>query len=163
MWRRPECTSHQRRETKSRKHSSNFVPSLLNLATSSRAPRIGSESVNRPHHCLSKNTTMSDSEDPIDPVEADEEGDDLFGDENGEERASPKEQFFDDDEELASDPDEDSRPRHRNGFDDDADGVQETRDRVVMAVPTYRHRVPKPKDGAVCAAPTTRRKRMLTL
>lgn len=87
---------------------------------------------------------MSDSEDPIDPI--DEGGDDLFGDEGDEDVASTKERVLDDDD-LASDPEGDSYARYRN---DDDDQMQfQTRDRVVMGVKTYRHRVPKPKDGAV--------------
>ncbi|KAF4461356.1 Leo1 [Fusarium albosuccineum] len=89
---------------------------------------------------------MSDSEDPIDPLdEVDEGGDDLFGDEGDEEVASTKERVLDDDE-LASDPEGDNYARYRN--DDDEQQFQ-TRDRVVMGVKTYRHRVPKPKDGAL--------------
>lgn len=88
---------------------------------------------------------MSDSEDPIDPL--DEGGDDLFGDEGDEPIASPKERVLDDDE-LASDPEGDTYARYRN--DDDEQPQNETKDRVVMAVQTYRHRIPKPKDGAVC-------------
>ncbi|RMJ13197.1 hypothetical protein CDV36_007143 [Fusarium kuroshium] len=87
---------------------------------------------------------MSDSEDPIDPI--DESGDDLFGDEGDEDVASTKERVLDDDD-LASDPEGDSYARYRN---DDDDQMQfQTRDRVVMGVKTYRHRIPKPKDGAL--------------
>ncbi|KAH7170942.1 Leo1-like protein-domain-containing protein [Dactylonectria macrodidyma] len=87
---------------------------------------------------------MSDSEDPIDPL--DEGGDDLFGDEGDEEAASPKQRVLDDDE-LASDPEGDSYSRYRNYEDEQPQ--HETKDRVVMAVQTFRHRVPKPKDGAL--------------
>jgi RNA polymerase-associated protein LEO1 len=85
---------------------------------------------------------MSDSEDPIDPL--DEGGDDLFGDEGDDEIASPKERVLDDDD-LASDPEGDTYARYR----DDDQAQPEVKDRVVMAVQTYRHRIPKPKDGAV--------------
>ncbi|KAF7548694.1 hypothetical protein G7046_g8583 [Stylonectria norvegica] len=88
---------------------------------------------------------MSDSEDPIDPV--DEGGDDLFGDEGDDDIASPKEHILDDDE-LASDPEGDTYPRYRNNDDDDQQ-QHETKDRLVMAVTTYRHRIPKPKDNAL--------------
>ena len=87
---------------------------------------------------------MSDSEDPLDAI--DEGGDDLFGDE-GDEPASPKAQILDDDD-LASDPDEDSHIRRKEYEDEDAQ-PHETRDRVVMAVQTYRHQIPNPKDGTV--------------
>ncbi|KAM5355853.1 hypothetical protein ACJ41O_002499 [Fusarium nematophilum] len=87
---------------------------------------------------------MSDSEDPIDPL--DEGGDDLFGDEGDDDASPPKERVLDDDD-LASDPEGDSYARYRN--DDDEQVQHETRDRVVMGVKTYRHRVPKPKDGAL--------------
>ncbi|CAM1506923.1 Fc.00g065640.m01.CDS01 [Cosmosporella sp. VM-42] len=86
---------------------------------------------------------MSDSEDPIEPL--DEGGDDLFGDED-DELASPKERVLDDDE-LASDPEGDTYPRYRNDEDDQAE--QDTKDRVVQTVQTYRHRIPKPKDNAL--------------
>ncbi|KAK3180215.1 hypothetical protein K4F52_008414 [Lecanicillium sp. MT-2017a] len=85
---------------------------------------------------------MSDSEDPLDQI--DEGGDDLFGDEGDEQSPAPR--VLDDDE-LASDPDDDG---HRTRYDDDEDQVQhETREKVVMGVQTYRHRVPKPKDGVL--------------
>ncbi|KAI5466094.1 Leo1-like protein-domain-containing protein [Mariannaea sp. PMI_226] len=87
---------------------------------------------------------MSDSEDPIDPL--DEGGDDLFGDEGDDDVASTKERVLDDDD-LASDPDGDSYARYRDDNDDQTQ--HETKDRVVMAVQTYRHRIPKPKDGAL--------------
>jgi RNA polymerase-associated protein LEO1 len=91
---------------------------------------------------------MSDSEDPIDPLdEIDEDGgDDLFGDEGDGEEASPKARILDDDD-LASDPDGENYGRYRD-YDDDQQH-QEVKDRVVMAVQAYRHRVPKPSDGAV--------------
>lgn len=92
---------------------------------------------------------MSDSEDPIDPLEeVDEEGDDLFGDEadEGDEPTTSKTRVLDDDD-LASDLDEDTDARYR--YDDDSQQQPEVRDRVVMAVHTYRHRIPKPKDDTV--------------
>lgn len=93
---------------------------------------------------------MSDSEDPLDAV--DEGGEDLFGDEGDDEVASPPGRELPDDD-LASDPDEDADARHRD-YDDAL--PQETRDKVVIEQPTYRHRVPKPRDGMVsqfCAGP----------
>lgn len=87
---------------------------------------------------------MSDSEDPIDPL--DEGGEDLFGDEGDDEVASTKERVLDDDE-LASDPEGDNYGQYRNY--DDEQPPQETKDRVVSAIQMYRHRIPKPKDGAV--------------
>lgn len=88
---------------------------------------------------------MSDSEDLIEPIEeTDEGGDDLFGDD---EPASPPARILDDDE-LASDGHEGSYARDHD-HDDDEDQRQEVRDRIVMAVTAYRHRVPKPTDGAV--------------
>ncbi|KAH8737241.1 Leo1-like protein-domain-containing protein [Ilyonectria robusta] len=87
---------------------------------------------------------MSDSEDPIDPL--DEGGDDLFGDEGDDEVVSTKERVLDDDD-LASDPEGDTYARYRNYEDEQPQ--HETKDRVVMAVQTYRHRIPKPKDGAL--------------
>ena len=91
---------------------------------------------------------MSDSEDPIEQIdEIDEEGDDdLFGDAGDEEADSPKARILDDDE-LASDVDGESYARYRD--EDGHEQQQETRDRVVMAVRAYRHRVPKSNDGAV--------------
>ncbi|RCI14973.1 hypothetical protein L249_6846 [Ophiocordyceps polyrhachis-furcata BCC 54312] len=75
---------------------------------------------------------MSDSEDPLDAV--DEAADDLFGDEA--EAASPAPRD-DDDDDLASDLD-----------DHDAQlPPQETRNKSVADISTYRHRIPKPKDG----------------
>ncbi|KAM0564314.1 hypothetical protein ACHAPJ_000524 [Fusarium lateritium] len=87
---------------------------------------------------------MSDSEDPIDPI--DEGGDDLFGDEGDDDIVPTKEPVHEDDE-LASDPEGDSYARYRN--DDDDQAQVQTRDQVVMGVKTYRHRIPKPKDGAL--------------
>lgn len=88
---------------------------------------------------------MSDSDGLIDPI--DEGGDDLFGDE-GDDDIVPTKESVDEDDELASDPEGDSYTRYRN---DDEDQAQlETKERAVQNVTTYRHRVPKPKDGAVC-------------
>lgn len=85
---------------------------------------------------------MSDSEDPLDQI--DEGGDDLFGDED--DAGSPAPHVLDDDD-LASDP-EDTGERRRYE-DDDAQFQQETKEKVVMAVQAYRHRVPKSKDNIV--------------
>ncbi|OAA73232.1 Leo1-like protein [Cordyceps fumosorosea ARSEF 2679] len=84
---------------------------------------------------------MSDSEDPLDQI--DEGGDDLFGDED--DAGSPTPRVVDDDDDLASDPDDEGG---RQRYDDDDTQVQhETKEKVVMAVQAYRHRVPKPKDN----------------
>lgn len=91
---------------------------------------------------------MSDSEDPIDPI--DEGGDDLFGDEpdEGDEGAtSPKERVLEDDD-LASDPDGDTYARYRDQ-DDQARDEDEVRERIVVDITTYRHPIPKPSDGTV--------------
>ncbi|KHO00022.1 Leo1-like protein [Metarhizium album ARSEF 1941] len=85
---------------------------------------------------------MSDSEDSLGVVD-ETAGDDLFGDEGDEE---PRTTRVLDDDELASDPDYDADARRR-GYDDEDGLPRETRDRVVMAVQTYRHQIPKPKDG----------------
>ncbi|PQK17812.1 hypothetical protein BB8028_0009g00160 [Beauveria bassiana] len=84
---------------------------------------------------------MSDSEDPLEHI--DEGGDDLFGDED--DAVSPAPRVVDDDDDLASDPD-DSGERRR--YDNEDNQVQhETKEKVVMAVQAYRHRIPKPKDN----------------
>ena len=91
---------------------------------------------------------MSDSEDPIDPI--DEGGDDLFGDEPddaGDAVTSPKERVLDEDDDLASDPEGDTYARYRNE-DQDRD-QDEVRERIVLDVKAYRHPIPKPSDGAV--------------
>lgn len=85
---------------------------------------------------------MSDSEDPLDQI--DEGGDDLFGDDD--DAGSPAPRVLDDDD-LASDP-EDTGERRRYD-DDDAQVQHETKEKVVMAVQAYRHRIPKPKDNIV--------------
>jgi RNA polymerase-associated protein LEO1 len=93
---------------------------------------------------------MSDSEEPIDPID---EGDDLFGDEDEEADGlrSSKERVLDDDD-LASDPEADDRPRHY----DDADETERVETvRRIMDATAYRHPIPKPSDGVVSAAPQT--------
>ncbi|KOS16889.1 RNA polymerase-associated protein LEO1 [Escovopsis weberi] len=108
---------------------------------------------------------MSDSEDPIDPID-EEGGDDLFGDDFADDddaaprSHSPKRRahagdndIHIDDDDLASDADadadadDDGEPRNR--YDDDAHPHHETKERLVMAVPTYRHRIPRPEDGTL--------------
>ncbi|CEJ90504.1 hypothetical protein VHEMI06287 [[Torrubiella] hemipterigena] len=88
---------------------------------------------------------MSDSDEPIDHI--DEEGDDLFGDDDGDAQVSAPRQRVLEDDDLASDPDEDRDAGDYGRYDGDA--PQETHDRVVMGVTAYRHRIPKPKDGAL--------------
>ncbi|KAI6785840.1 RNA polymerase-associated protein-like protein [Emericellopsis cladophorae] len=87
---------------------------------------------------------MSDSDEPIDPI--DEGGDDLFGDDSdaGDAAPSPAKQQVLNDDDLASDPDEDARPRQR-GYSPEQG--QEMRDAIVLDVTTYRHPIPKPSDG----------------
>ncbi|KAF9776983.1 hypothetical protein IL306_004768 [Fusarium sp. DS 682] len=87
---------------------------------------------------------MSDIEDPIDSV--DEGGDDLFGDDGDDDIVPTKEPVHEDDE-LASDPEGDSYARYRN--DDDDQAQVQTKERAIQNVETYRHRIPKPKDGAL--------------
>lgn len=87
---------------------------------------------------------MSDSDEPIDNI--DEEGDDLFGDDDDVQTSAPRQRVLEDDD-LASDPDEDRNAGDYSRYD--ADVPQETHDRVVMGVTAYRHRIPKPKDGTV--------------
>lgn len=102
-------------------------------------------SIQKPYHSnRDTSVTMSDSEDPLDQI--DEGGDDLFGDED--DAGSPAPRIVDDDDDdLASDPD-DTGERRR--YDDDDNQVQhETKEKVVMAVQAYRHRIPKPKDNIV--------------
>jgi len=90
---------------------------------------------------------MSDSDGIIEPI--DDGGDDLFGDEGDDDIVPTKEESVNEDDELASDPEGDTYARYRN---DDEDQAQlETKERAVQTVTTYRHRTPKPKDGAVCA------------
>lgn len=86
---------------------------------------------------------MSDSEDPLDLH--DEEGDDLFGDEDKD--GSPPPQVLSD-RELDSDQD---RPMENNneGYGSDADAPRH-QDKVIAAIELFRHRTPKSKDGTVC-------------
>lgn len=86
---------------------------------------------------------MSESEDPLDAVDGG--GEDLFGDDDDEGPASREAHVLGDDD-LASDLDDDADARPR---DDDDAIPQGTRDKVVIEQPTYRHRVPKPRDGMV--------------
>jgi RNA polymerase-associated protein LEO1 len=92
---------------------------------------------------------MSDSEDPIEPI--DEGGDDLFGDDDdldiNDAVASPKERVLDDDD-LASDPEGDTYARYRDE-DDTRQQDEVTRETMVAEVTAYRHSVPKPSDGVV--------------
>lgn len=90
---------------------------------------------------------MSDSDEPIDQI--DEGGDDLFGDDGDDDIVPTKEPVHEDDE-LASDPEGDSYARYRDRDDEDDQAQVQTKDRVVLNIKTYRHRIPKPKDGAVC-------------
>ncbi|KAK7226206.1 hypothetical protein V2G26_014209 [Clonostachys chloroleuca] len=91
---------------------------------------------------------MSDSEDPIDPI--DEGGDDLFGDDDdGDVIESPKERVLDDDD-LASDPEGETYNRYRD--DDDTRQQDEvTRETMIADVTAYRHPIPKPSDGILRA------------
>ena len=90
---------------------------------------------------------MSDQED-IDPIDEDiDGGSDLFGDgDDASIRSEARDEVLDDDD-LASDPEGIDADRTRPHYDDDE--PQETRQRVVMGVQTYRHRLPKPTDGMV--------------
>ncbi|ATY59271.1 RNA polymerase-associated [Cordyceps militaris] len=83
---------------------------------------------------------MSDSEDPLDQI--DEIADDLFGDDD--DARSPAPRVLDDDD-LASDPED--TDEHRHYGEDDTQVQHETKEKLVMAVQAYRHRVPKPKDN----------------
>ncbi|SPJ74616.1 related to LEO1 Extremely hydrophilic protein [Fusarium torulosum] len=89
---------------------------------------------------------MSDSDEPIDQI--DEGGDDLFGDDGDDDIVPTKEPVHEDDE-LASDPEGDSYARYRDRDDEDDQAQVQTKDRVVLNIKTYRHRIPKPKDGAL--------------
>jgi len=92
---------------------------------------------------------MSDSEDRIDSL--DEAGeDDLFGDGDDDQLS--------DHNRAASDHGRESDREDGNLYgDEDADreGVeQERKTKYVMGVQLYRHRIPRPKDGAVsCSKP----------
>ncbi|KAK0731088.1 Leo1-like protein-domain-containing protein [Lasiosphaeris hirsuta] len=86
---------------------------------------------------------MSDSEDPIDVGE--EVVDDLFGDEEVVDALSEVNEPSD--RELASDRDDDENEGH--GARSDNDEPTEFREKLVSAVPLYRHRIPKSKDGSL--------------
>jgi RNA polymerase-associated protein LEO1 len=87
---------------------------------------------------------MSDSEDPIDLV--DEGGDDLFGDDD-DAITSPQERVLDDDD-LPSDREGEGYNRYRD--EEEAPIHGEEGEKTVMAIRTYRHRIPKPQNGSVC-------------
>lgn len=90
---------------------------------------------------------MSDSEDRADARE-DEDGDDLFGDEDdGRENASDRPQILSD-AELASEDGEDGEEQARYR-DEDGSHYKQVKDKVIMAVQIYRHRIPKPQDKTV--------------
>lgn len=86
----------------------------------------------------------SDSEDPVDLP--DDGGDDLFGDDDGGDDAASQSDRGRalSDRDLASDQGDDY-----GGVIDDDGGSPQTRNKVVMSVPMYRHRIPKAKDGQV--------------
>jgi RNA polymerase-associated protein LEO1 len=89
---------------------------------------------------------MSDSEDPIDPI--DEGGDDLFGDDDDIDVAtSPKPQALDDDD-LASDPEEDSRPAYTRD-DQPLSPRGPVAENRVAELSTARHHIPRPSDDTV--------------
>ncbi len=91
---------------------------------------------------------MSDSEDPIDL--ADEGGDDLFGDEDGDDAISEIENLVSD-HEAASDKEENEADTRRRDEDEEP---REFREKLVAEVPLYRHRIPRSKEGGVsCARP----------
>jgi RNA polymerase-associated protein LEO1 len=89
---------------------------------------------------------MSDSDDPIELPE--EVEDDLFGDEE-EAVASDAERAVSDNE-LASDREE---VRYGGQDNEDEDGEQQVKTKVVMGVQMFRHQVPKPQDGLVGSFP----------
>ena len=98
---------------------------------------------------------MSDSEELIDDLP--DAGDDLFGDGDGDDNLDEILSQSDrggralSDGDLASD-----RGDRRNDYDDDdmqEDDEPAHRNEVVMSVPMYRHRVPKPSDGQVSSLP----------
>lgn len=93
---------------------------------------------------------MSDSEDPIDPID-DEGGDDLFGDEDSNEAApSPPRARVLDDDSLASDPEEDDDARQQYNREERARSLPAEGQRRIMEAQINRHRIPKPSDNAVC-------------
>ncbi|KAK0387636.1 hypothetical protein NLU13_3881 [Sarocladium strictum] len=88
---------------------------------------------------------MSDSEDPIDPIDEDG-GDDLFGDDDDNELAPspPKARDLDDDS-LASDPEgDDAQPQYSR--DERARSQSIEGERRIMEAQIHRHRIPKPSD-----------------
>lgn len=89
---------------------------------------------------------MSDSEEPIDLP--DEGGDDLFGDDDGEEAGSERGNVLSD-RDLASDQDGELEPRDEDTFE------EEVHDKLVYEIDMYRHKTPKPKDGSVRGRATT--------
>lgn len=87
----------------------------------------------------------SDSEDHAADL-PDEGGDDLFGDEGGDDALSQSDHGRAlSDHELASD-----RGDDYGGLHDEDDEPPEMRNKVVMSIPMYRHRIPKSKNGQVC-------------
>ena len=88
---------------------------------------------------------MSDSEDPVDLPE--EGGDDLFGDGGG------------DDDDVLSQSDKGRSPGDNDALSDHGGGYGElleedyetpqVKNKVVMSIPMYRHRIPRSKDGQV--------------
>lgn len=94
---------------------------------------------------------MSDSEDPIDPI--DEGGDDLFGDDDdlgSQPPASPNEKVLDDDD-LASDTERDRHARQRDD-DEEREPDHDVKQHIVIDVTAFRHPVPKPTDGSVSSS-----------
>ncbi|MBE3041319.1 hypothetical protein IMZ48_01785 [Candidatus Bathyarchaeota archaeon] len=87
---------------------------------------------------------MSDSEDPID---LQEEGDDLdlFGDDDEGQSGSPPPQVLSD-----NDADSDGHASAAHGYDSDRDqDALDHQDKVIAGIQIYRHRMPKTKDGLV--------------
>ena len=98
---------------------------------------------------------MSDSEDPIDPIDEDG-GDDLFGDDDDIDiPASPKARNLDDDS-LASDPEGDDEPRHSQARARSHTAEAESRFQNVNIMETTidRHRLPNPSDNTVSDCPS---------
>ncbi|KAK4129549.1 hypothetical protein N657DRAFT_677150 [Parathielavia appendiculata] len=85
---------------------------------------------------------MSDSEDPIDIP--DEGGDDLFGDE-GDDALSEADKAVSD-QEIASDREDDDVDARRSEDDEEP---REFREKLLLPVPLYRHRIPRSKDGGL--------------
>lgn len=86
---------------------------------------------------------MSDSEDPIDNI--DDGGDDLFGDDDGDQPLSEVEDAPSD-RDLASDRDEDEAREQQYGGDEEP---LEFTNKTTQEVPMYRHRIPKSEDDSV--------------